>query len=141
MIKIDTKELNRFTMTIKASSPKIQKISKTMFKKFVIDNHRKIQKESPEDTGHFRASWELDFKESGDTFRGEVTNPLPYASVIEFGSTPGKKPWPSPGPKTVLASGKIYSSQAVGGVVSKVVTDKNIEDFMQTLGGILREIL
>lgn len=35
-----------------------------------------------------------------DTFKATIYNNLPYAKVLEYGSIPGKKPWPKPKKKT-----------------------------------------
>jgi len=76
-----------------------------------------IQKNSPVDSGHFRSRWHKTMSKSMVT----ISNDSPYAKIIEFGSTPGESPWPSVGKKTVMFEGKIYSSQAPGGVLQRTL--------------------
>jgi len=139
---IDTKEVKKFRRELERSIiPKLRSMSKSVVTKFVIDAHTDIQRNTPVDKGALRAAWQLDFKQTSDSYQGEINNSLPYAVPIEVGSTPGKRPWKSPGPKTVLSEGKIYSSQAVGGVVNKVVDDKSIDKFMTTLADIVDKVI
>jgi hypothetical protein len=80
------------------------------------------QTRSPVDTGRFRAAWQLSPFYGANTIAGiMLTNNVPYAGVLEFGSRSGKKPWPSAGPKTVVHSGRIYSRQAPGGIMAPVL--------------------
>jgi hypothetical protein len=76
--------------------------------------------------------WTLQEKigvKSNVAFAIRLYNPLIYAEPIEFGSTPGQSPWPSvkknknsfKKPRTVLKMGKIWSSQAPGGVLDTVI--------------------
>lgn len=82
---------------------------------------------SPVDSGAFRGEW--DFKEetpTGDTIASvSVFNRSAYAAVIEFGSPAGEAPWPSAtGEKTIELDGRIWSTQAVGGVAGPVLGDE-----------------
>lgn len=50
---------------------------------------------------------------------------FPYPVVLEYGSTPGSRPWPKAGPRTTQASdpygggNRIYSRQAPGGMAHR----------------------
>ena len=74
-----------------------------------------------------------------------IKNRKIQAVAIEGGSESGEFPWPSPTkgrkrvpvngrlpkklpPKTVMSKGRIWSTQAVGGTISKVITEKQINN-------------
>ena len=50
----------------------------------------------------------------------EGSNGFKYGHSIEFGSTPGSSPYPSVGKRTVMFSGRIFSSQAPGGMTQHI---------------------
>lgn len=75
---------------------------------------------TPKDSGAAKRSWTPVRKTTGGY---SFNNPLDYAHVLEYGSEPGKRPWPSAGPKTVLSGGKIYSAQAPGGIYENADVD------------------
>lgn len=80
--------------------------------------YAEILTRSPVDTGRYRANWSApDISESEDVVEAVIRNNLKYAHPVTYGSVKGQSPWPSAGPKTVEQSGRVYSSQAVGGVV------------------------
>jgi hypothetical protein len=69
---------------------------------------------------------------------GEVSfsNDLPYICALEYGSIPGNRPWPRPGPRTTVAGGgNIYSRQAPGGMYSYAVTQelRQIDEIVSTI--------
>lgn len=87
-------------------------------------------------TGNFRSSWEA----ASDIAPGEGTiaaasvwNPIIYAEPLEAGSRRGSRPWPSAGPRTKEKGGRIWSSQAVGGVINQVLTEKYINDMAEAV--------
>lgn len=97
---------------------------------FLIIIENELRERAPVDSGDFRDSWESSSIAKGqNSLSAKIFNNEIYASAIEFGSTPGEKPWPSPGPKTRMSGGRIYSSQAVGGTINKALSDKNINGF------------
>lgn len=63
------------------------------------------------------------------------TNTLAYILPLEYGSEPGEKPWPSPGPKTTLKDGRIYPIQADDGMLAV-----NIAKFRPTVEKIAKEL-
>jgi hypothetical protein len=86
-----------------------------------------LEKQSPVgETGHFKESWKL--STVSDT-KIEITNTAPYSPAIEFGSMPGHPPWPSAGRRTVRSAGRVWSSQAVGGM-SRVITDSFLDNLI-----------
>lgn len=88
------------------------------------------QMRSPVDKGHFKQAWQISQEpiEGAGVIAGKkITNTMPYSGPLEHGSPEGGQPWPKAGPKTTLESGRIWSSQAVGGVVGPVLVD--IMDF------------
>ena len=60
-----------------------------------------------------------------------IFNNLPYAPPIEIGSK--GKPWETPGPKTVLYNGRVYSKQAPGGVFDKIITTEKLDEIAESL--------
>ena len=85
---------------------------------------------TPYDSGIAKTSWgQIEQHEGGLSF----SNPQAYAVPLEFGSKPGERPWPGTGPKTVMHGGKIYSSQAPGGIVETANLDKIIEACLNEL--------
>lgn len=99
------------------------------FRRWMYNLVRKIRmavkEATPIDTGEAQESWTIVRRDEGGYSFGNIA---PYARVLEKGSEPGKKPWPNPGPKTQLFEGKIYSTQAIGGMFKKA----NIEDIIDT---------
>ena len=63
-----------------------------------------------------KASWTGIKKDEGGY---SFDNPLVQSWFLEYGSAVGKKPWPSAKTRTVYSKGRIYSSQASGGIVLK----------------------
>jgi len=97
------------------------------------------QTRSPVDTGRFRAAWQLFPYYGTNTIAGiMLTNNVPYAGVLEFGSPSGKKPWPSAGPKTVAVGGRVFSRQAPGGIMAPVLPNIAQNAAERVLQGIRR---
>lgn len=99
------------------------------FEDFMAVFHADLKMLAPVDKGDFRESWESSIIGSSATF----SNRQPYAAAIEFGSAPGYDPWPSPGQKTTVSGGRIYSTQAVGGTINKVFDEKAVNAFAEKL--------
>jgi hypothetical protein len=101
-------------------------LAKVALYKIALDIIPALDDNSPVDTGMFRAEW--DFKEEkgspGTLAQVSIFNSMPYAAVIEEGSPKGGKPWASAGPKTIEQDGRIWSMQAVGGVIAPVMGDE-----------------
>ena len=81
---------------------------------------------SPIDKGKLKASWihqtlwnQYDAETIIENI-AEGSNGFRYGHSIEFGSTPGSLPWKSVGKRTVMFSGRIYSSQAPGGMTQHI---------------------
>ena len=85
---------------------------------------------TPEDTGRAKGSWTgVERTSQGYSFG----NYAPYAHILQTGSLPGKRPWPSVGPKTEMYEGRIYSSQAPGGIFKKANIEVVIEEAVAEL--------
>ena len=96
---------------------------------------------TPIDTKRARQSWgevrrEGGLSHSGGTDAGPVArqsigfsfgNTAPYSHILDKGSTPGKKPWPSVGPKTTMKDGRIFSSQAPAGIYRTAEIEKFVK--------------
>jgi hypothetical protein len=68
-------------------------------------------------------------------FRSDV----PYITTLEYGSFPGQRPWPRPGPRTTMADSPegsrsmIYSRQAPGGMFSWSVRHIDVDAVANTV--------
>lgn len=103
------------------------------FESFVRFFEEDLKSKAPVDKGDFKEGWHSETSRGMDQISAQISNDKVYASAIEFGSSPGEKPWPSPGPKTVMSNGRIFSSQAVGGTIEKTFDKENINDFAETI--------
>ena len=96
---------------------------------------------TPIDTGFARSKWTQVIEQS-DTLYFELQ--VPYGFALDKGSKPGKAPWPSPGPKTDLSKGRIFSSQVSGreGGITEVVfnEDRKGKIAAAILDNILKEL-
>lgn len=72
--------------------------------------------------GTARASWSLRSEGKGvwkiENTATSDSSGFPYARTLEEGSLVGSRPWPSPGKRTVQMGPKVYSDQAVGGILA-----------------------
>lgn len=85
---------------------------------------------TPIDSGEARRSWSS-LIEDADTLYFELN--VPYGFALDVGSEPGNKPWPSPGPKTELYKGSIFSSQVAdgeGGITAEVFSEERQVEIM-----------
>ena len=79
--------------------------------------------------GRYKGSWEINrtytSKKTNTITSVSLINAQEYAIPLEEGSTPGNKPWPTARERTVVSNGKIWSTQAIGGVSSHItIADK-----------------
>lgn len=91
---------------------------------------------TPRDSGLTARSWTPVRKGAEGSY--SFSNPYPQAYSLEVGSSPGSRPWPSVGPRTVMDSGRIYSSQAPGGIIKNAgveeLIDVELRRYMEKLG-------
>lgn len=115
-------------LTIKTGAKEIKLLTPTQFYRVaqrVGDEVRKaVVDATPVDTGKAKAGWEAVRRNRGGISFGN--REVYTASLIE-GSIPGSRPWPSVGPKTTASQGRIYSSQAPGGILEKAKVDEIVE--------------
>lgn len=89
---------------------------------------------TPIDTGLASSSWSAIIR-SGNELSFQLD--VPYGLVLDIGSTPGSAPWRSPGPRTKLYKGRIYSSQVAdgaGGIVAEVLDDDRMVHITNVIG-------
>lgn len=71
--------------------------------------------------GRYRGGWSPpDIREGRNEVTLRTSNNVLYAHPVTYGSEAGKRPWPKAGPRTVKQGNRVYSRQAVGGVVEPV---------------------
>lgn len=95
-----------------------------------------LQIGSPVETGLFRSNWWIarGKKSSGTIASLSVQNRMVYGPPIEHGSEKGSAPWPNArNPKTVEVNGRIYSSQAIGGVIVKVSLQRHADELAEKI--------
>jgi len=96
---------------------------------------RKLKGLAPVDKGDLKEAWDEDgFTETPISISTHISNDLIYAPVIERGSKPGYKPWPTAREKTVQRNGRIWSTQAIGGTLDKVVNNRSATLIMKDVG-------
>lgn len=127
----------------------MQEKAETAISKSLLDVQADFMRASPVDSGIFRSSWDIDTNIMGtDAVEGSVYNPVIYAEVLEMGSAKGEKPWPSAGRlsrirtasgrrrltvRTVESNGRIWSSQAPGGVMGPVLDDGYLDSIFENI--------
>ena len=104
------------------------------FDDYLSNSRQRLVDFAPIDSGDFKSLWKSSgVEDSGSKKSAIISNEAVYAPAIEFGSAPGKRPWPSPGDKTVEFQGRIFSSQAPGGTIDKVFDDEGIDSFTNNI--------
>lgn len=81
---------------------------------------------TPIDSGKARSRWSRVMRDQ-DSFYTELR--IPYGFALDRGSLLRHRPWPSPGPKTTLFKGKVYSTQVAdgeGGIVDVVMNEERM---------------
>ena len=95
-----------------------------------------VKKRSPVDTSTFQRRWKFVIKSEKDSTIGTVSNDLDYGRFLEIGSEKGKRPWPKPGKRTTYGpGGRIFSTQAVGGIVTPMLEDGWFEGALTEFSG------
>lgn len=103
--------------------------------KLIREIRKAVIAATPEDSGRAKESWTgVERTSTGYQFG----NTAHYAHILETGSVPGKKPWPSVGPKTAMYNGRIYSSQAPGGIFLKADVEGIVSRALNKIGAELR---
>lgn len=127
-------KLNEIKRYIIQSGKNADKNLLISFNEFINISKAELESFSPVDKGDFKKSWKvLGTIKSQNRISTTIESNSPYAAAIEYGSAPGSKPWPNPGEKTVMSNGRIFSTQAVGGVIGKVFDDDKINSFVKEL--------
>jgi hypothetical protein len=111
-----TKGIRELTVFLGGMEKQAGKAVTGTVSKYGMEIFRGVVQRSPVDKGMFRGSWD----------------------TLEEGSKKGEKPWPNAGPKTVEVDGRIYSSQAPGGIVDPVMEKVNVSGLMGAIEVALR---
>jgi len=124
-MKVEIRNLLKAAGNLVELREKLVRVSQTQLSTFGFQLVALAMVKSPVDTGRFRAAWQMQsFVPSGTIAGVIITNNTHYAGVLERGSKKGRKPWPNAGPKTVARGGRIYSSQAPGGVLTPALPEQ-----------------
>lgn len=84
---------------------------------------------SPVDKGIFKTNWIPPVEAlTENSITLSITNDTPYGIAIDEGSKLGSRPWPNPGPKTVLNKGRVFSTQAPEGAISPTIIELGLEE-------------
>jgi hypothetical protein len=104
---------------------KVVKLTKgqiSLLTRSVAAKVRGAMKEStPVETGATKRSWTPVRKVAGGY---SFSNVKIQSYFLEYGSEAGKRPWPSPGLRTVYYEGRVYSSQAPKGISEKADVER-----------------
>ena len=94
-----------------------------------------VRKRSPVDTSTFQRRWKFTIESGKGLSIGTVSNDLDYGRFLELGSEKGKPPWPKPGKRTTYGpGGRIFSTQAVGGIIGPMFEDLWFEKAVERFG-------
>ena len=111
-------------------------LAKVALNKVALDLVGDFTEASPVASGLFKAEWDMKSEKGGVGVMAQVVifNRMPYAAVLEEGSPVGSAPWPSVGEKTVEEDGRIWSKQAVGGVVAPILAGEYADVIASKIG-------
>lgn len=123
-------ELDKISLWFSVSISNFDSDIKKKLSSYITESKRKLEELSPVDSGEYKSSWTSQLNK----YSGTISNDKIQGKSIEFGSSPGNKPWPNVGKKTILTNGRIFSSQAPIGTINKVFDDKNIKKFVESIG-------
>lgn len=113
----------------------VSKGAEQLLNRYVLGLLSAVIMRSPVDKGYFRSSWDVTTGKGAGSgvYEAVLFNNAPHAFPIEYGVKPGEKPWSSVGPKTTLQDGRIWSSQAPGGVFGPAFEESNFNEFAESL--------
>jgi len=77
-----------------------------------------VQRHTPHWKGILQKSWTEESTDTGFVIGTDIS----YAIVLEEGK------YPRPGPRTVASGGKVFSRQAVGGIIKPIYEDQTLID-------------
>ena len=137
MLRFDVTDTIRFFDTLSISMR--AKVSSGI-NKALLDLDSDVKRRSPVDKGDFRSSWQID-DASIELLKGSVFNNTIYGEVLELGSEKGRPPWRKAGARTKEENGRIWSSQAIGGIMNLILTDDYVNNISDIIANeILSEI-
>ena len=107
----------------------MKQLAKIALNKTALDLVASFTENSPVDSSSFKKDWDFEsVSEMGSMAAVSIFNSLEYAAVIEEGSPAGGVPWKSARKKTVEKDGRIWSKQAIGGVITPIFEDTSYTD-------------
>lgn len=111
--------------------PGIIKNAKSVAYELTETIYKEAKQRSPVDTGLFKSQWNIrPGPKTGRTIASySVTNNVSYGVHLERGSLPGSDPWPRVGKRTVFVGGRIWSTQAIGGVMQPTIDSLDIAHY------------
>ena len=102
---------------------------------------QELRQRAPVQSGEFREAWRIEPVKSigGRVLRVSIYNTTIQAVAIEAGSKKGTSPWPSAkSPRTAEFAGRIWSSQAIGGTVTPMLSKSFVLNFSRRIANNVR---
>jgi len=121
------KGLKETSKYLRSLNRRVKKITDSGLRNMAYEIKDKLVNATPVDSGYLASRWKVSSINASEI---HIRNDASYAGAVEKGSPVGEKPWPSAGEKTVQADGKIWSSQAIGGI-SKCLTKSFIDNLVR----------
>ena len=86
----DTSELEEFAEQLPGLSIRFRAALRALMRKIMPVIEQMVVAETPVNTGALRQAWGVRYKGNAHVVIGEISNPLAYAPVMEFGRRPGQ---------------------------------------------------
>ena len=132
--------LNRINIELDNISQDMAELTRIGVSKIANDTLAAFIEDTPRDKGHLEAEWDI-LDQSGGSggllVKKVIFNRLPYMEPVELGSPKGQLPWKVAGPRTREKDGRIYSSQAVGGVIQPIIDSGYFDDAADELSNFI----
>jgi len=153
---VDTSKLLEFQKSIDKMPQRINTSIKSLV--YTASNEIKSQLKagSPVASGEMRENWSIrrGVQDSNTVSSVSIRNTTIQAVSVDIGSEPEESPWPNPTKgrgkvpgrkkvpvRTVLSKGRIWSTQAVGGVTSKVINKRLLNTLCNNIVAAVGNIL
>ena len=153
---IDTSKLVEFSDSL-TKMPKLMEDSiRSLVFESAVTLKTNLKNSTPISSGAMRGSWSMSRmnKTTGTIASVSIQNRSVQGPSVELGVAPGTMPWPSPTKgrgklpgrkrvpeRTVMSKGRIWSTQAVGGITPKVISASVVNLLSKRIASSLASIL